>query len=310
MTRPVSAAWGGYLLAVAAAALWGTSGIFAVNLFRLGMPPASVALLRPVVGALGLLAFAAFRPHALRVSGAGLTLLALGGGAAVGVFQVAYQRSTDAVGVPRTVALLYLAPALVVGASGPLLGEWPTRRRVALALITVAGVWLSVAGAEEVASVFGPGGIEWGLLAAASYATYTLFGRFAAPRYGALATVVYSTAGACVVLALALPALAEPIVLPPSASAWALLVAFGLLTISAAQFLFFAALSRIEAAGASIATAVEPVVAAVLASVLVSQRLRPAGWAGLALVALGVAGVGWASLRERGARLSSPERKA
>ncbi|NIR79686.1 MAG: EamA family transporter, partial [Gemmatimonadetes bacterium] len=76
-----------------------------------------------------------------------------------------------------------------------------------------------------------------------------------------------------------------------------LLLAFGLLTIAVAHFLFFDALSRIDASRASIATAVEPVVAAVLATVLLSQGLSPLGWAGIALVALGVAGVGLTARR-------------
>ena len=40
----------GFLEAVAAAALWGSSGIFAVRLFQLGVTPHSVALLRMVIG--------------------------------------------------------------------------------------------------------------------------------------------------------------------------------------------------------------------------------------------------------------------
>ena len=70
------------------------------------------------------------------------------------------------------------------------------------------------------------------------------------------------------------------------------LVAFGVVTISIAQFLYFDSLSRIDAGRASVATAVEPVVAALLATVLVSQGLAPLGWLGIALVVIGVAGSG------------------
>jgi drug/metabolite transporter (DMT)-like permease len=205
---------------------------------------------------------------------------------------MAYQLSTDAVGVPTTVALLYLAPAIVVAASGPLLGEWPSRSRVALAALTLGGVWLSVLGAREVPTTFGSAGIAWGVLAAMSYATYTLFGRYATPRYGSTRTVIYSTAGACAALAIFVPVATGPLTLPSGPRAWFLLIAFGALTIAAAQFLFFDALGRIEAASASIATAAEPAVAAVLATLLLSQGLRPLGWVGIALVVAGVVGVG------------------
>jgi len=283
----------GYLEAVAAACLWGSSGIFAVHLFRLGVPPESVALLRPLVG-LGLLAaWAAWiRPTALRTDLRGVIVLGLGGGTAVGLFQLAYQLSTDAVGVPTTVALLYLAPAIVVAASGPLLGEWPTRRRVALVAVTLTGVWLSVLGARTVTAQFGGHGLWWGALAGASYASYTLLGRVAAARYGSARTVLYSTAGACAILAVVLPAFSGPLVWPDTPAAWALLLAFGALTIALAQFLFFDALGRIEASRASTATAVEPAVAAVLATVLLAQGLEPAGWLGITLIVGGVVGVG------------------
>jgi len=283
----------GFLEAVAAACLWASSGIFAVQLFRLGVPPVTVALLRPVVGAVFLLVgFALTRPGALRADAREILVLGLGGGAAVGVFQVGYQMSTDAVGVPTTVALLYLAPALVVAAAGPLLGEWPTRRRVLLAALTLAGVWLSVLGAEDVSATFGTSGLAWGILAAGGYATYTLFGRYATPRYGPAKTVFYSTAGACVVLAVVVPMSPGPFAMPAGRDAWLLLVVFGALTIAVAQLLFFDALGRIEASGAAIASSAEPAVAAVLATLLLSQGLTPVGWAGIGLVVAGVVGVG------------------
>lgn len=288
----------GYGQAVAAATLWGSSGIFAVNLFRLGVPPESLALLRPVVGTLILLAIVGVRaPSSLRIDRRAFLILAGGGGFAVGVFQIAYQLSTDAVGVPSTVALLYLAPAVVAAASGPLLGEWPDRTRIGLLVLTLTGVWLSVLGADDVTAEFGSAGVGWGVLAGVSYGAYTLFGRHAAPRYGSVPTVVYSTLGSCIFLALAVPVISGPVVLPTSGQAWILLAAFGFLTIAVAHFLFFDALSHIDASRGSIATSVEPVVAAVLATLLLGQGLAPLGWFGIVLVVVGVAGVGLSSLR-------------
>ncbi len=283
----------GYFEALAAASLWGSSGIFAVHLFRMGVPPESLALLRPLVGVTFLGAYLWLTNRdALRIDARGVLILGVGGGVGIAVFQLAYQLSTDAVGVPTTVALLYLAPAMVVAAAGPVLGEWPTRTRVALAALTLTGVWLSVLGADDVSATFGTTGLAWGILAGASYGVYTLFGRFAAPRYGSARTVLYGTLGACMVLAVAVPILSGPIVLPPSPRAWLLLVAFGGLTMALAHFLFFDALARVEASRASIATAVEPVTAAVLATLLLGQGLSAIGWLGIMLVVMGVAGVG------------------
>jgi DME family drug/metabolite transporter len=302
VTDPTTAARGrflGYAEAIAAAALWGSSGIFAVNLFRLGVPPESLAFLRPFLGSLILLAVVALKDsRALFMDGRGLLVLLLGGGLSVGIFQIAYQFSTDAVGVPSTVAMLYLAPAVVAAASGPLLGEWPDRTRIALLVLTLSGVWLSVLGADEVAATFGTTGVGWGILAGLAYGAYTLFGRFAAPRYGSIRTVVYSTLGSCGFLAVIVPVSTGPIVWPASGGAWLVLFVFSVLTIAVAHFLFFDALSRIDASRASIATAIEPVVAAALATVLLSQGLSTLGWVGIGLVVAGVAGVGFTAREE------------
>lgn len=284
--------------ALAAATLWGSSGIFSVHLFRMGVPPGSLALLRPLAGGIALLAWLLLRGGGRRTDRRGLLVLALGGGAIMAVFQLAYQLSTDAVGVPSTVALLYLAPALVVAAAGPLLGEWPTRGRVALAAVVVGGVWLSVWGAEAVTPAFGTAGVGWGVLAAVGYAGYTLFGRHAAPRWGSLATVTWSTVGSCVILAVAVPMATGPLTLPATGTAWALVAAYGLLTITAAQLLFFDALRRLEASRVSIASTVEPVVAALLATALLGQGLEPAGWLGLAVVVGGVVAVARSRARD------------
>ena len=284
----------GYLEALTAAVLWGSSGIFSVFLFELGVPPQSLALLRPALGAAMLAGlFLALRgPRSLRLDGRGLAVLGLGGGAVVGLFQLAYQMSIDAVGVPSTVALVYVAPAVVVAVSGPLLGEWPSRRRVLLAGLTLVGVWMTVLGADEVTPAFGGVGVVWGVLAGLAYAGYTLFGRYATPRFGSRATVLYTAVGSCAWLSVTLPLVSDGLVLPPSGSAWALLGVFALLTVAGAQFLFFDALGRIEAGRAAITSAAEPVVAALLATALLAQGLSPVGWVGVALVVAGVAGVG------------------
>jgi DME family drug/metabolite transporter len=288
----------GTLEALAAACMWGTSGVFAVRLFELGVPPETIALVRPLIGVAVLgMGFLLFRPHALRVPPRAFWVIGLWGGGSVAVFQIAYQNSLDASGVPTTVALLYLAPAIVAGAAGPLLGEWPSPRRIVLIAVTLLGVWLTVLGAREVEPRFGGPGVAWGLLSAAMYATYTLYGRHASRRFGSVPTVVYGTAAACAILAVALPVMSGPLILPTSGLAWMLLAAFALVTISLGTLLFFDALGRIPAGTASAVTAVEPVVAALLATTLLGQGLSAVGWIGIALVVAGVAGVGFTTTR-------------
>ncbi|HEX9885598.1 MAG TPA: EamA family transporter [Longimicrobiales bacterium] len=281
----------GYAEVLGAAVLWGSSGIFSVHLFRRGVTAEDVALLRPVLGAVFLLAALPFlgrgRPRpGLR----GLIFLGGLGGLLTGVFQLAYQMSTASLGVPTTVALLYLAPAMVVAAAGPLLGEWPSARRVALAVLSIGGVWLTVLGARGADVTLNATGVLWGTLAGAGYAGYTLFGRRASPRYGSVATTIYSVCGASLLLSAVLPFLPGGVDVPRATGTLAILVPYALLTIVAAPLLFYDGLGRIEAGRASITATIEPVVAALLATWLLGQHLTATGWLGLVLVVVGVAG--------------------
>lgn len=292
----------GYLKVAGAAVLWGSSGIFADALVARGMPPESIALLRPVVGGAALLLGAALvRREALFPGWQGFVLLAGVGGVITALFQIAYLMSFATAGVPTTVALLYLAPAFVLAASGPLLGEWPGPVQIALGALSVAGVWLMVTGVREVSAEWTATGVGWGLLAGATYASYTLLGRYATPRHGSAATVLHSTVSACVLLALALPLSGHSVVLPSTGRAWVLLVMFGLLTMALATSLYYDALGRIEAGRAATASTLEPVAAVVLATFLLDEGLRPRGWAGLMMVVTGVAG-GYAIAASRARR--------
>jgi len=279
-----------YLLAVGAGVLWGTAGPFSVGLVRAGLSPESVAILRPLLGSAALAALLlhpAWRGP--RLGFRGLLLLAGGGGILVGLFQMAYQQSTAALGVASTVALLYLFPALVLALSGPLLREWPSPARVAMGCLSVLGVWIAVVGASGGVR-FTPSGLAWGLLTGASFGGYTLLGRHAAPHFGALPTLVWSTAGGTLLLAGAYVAAGTPVSLPGEAWGWVLLILFTLTTIPAASLLYFGALARIDAGRAAVGATVEPLVGTLLAWLLLAQAVGPVTWVGLLVLVTGVAG--------------------
>lgn len=295
----------GTLEAMAAAVLWGSSGIFSVALFRTGMPADAVAFWRPLLGTLFLaLAALLIQRPALRLPRRAWLPVLVWGGAVTALFQISYQMATEAMGVPATVAMLYLAPVMVMALSGPLLDERPGPVQVALGIVAVVGVWLVVAGAQGAEIRLTGRGVAWGVANAAGYAGYTLFGRWAVPRFGSLRTVLHSYWAACVILAVVLPLVSGPGVLtvPSGLRAWLLLLGYGLLTIALAVFVFYDALRRIAAHRASVVATVEPVIAALLAALLLDQYLTPTGWLGLALVVAGVAG---AALR-RGRRREAP----
>ncbi|MBI4538363.1 MAG: EamA family transporter [Gemmatimonadetes bacterium] len=280
----------GYLMALAAGVLWGTSGPFTVLLLRLGLPATSITFYRLAVGGLAVGALCvAVRRSALRGGRAQIVTLGIGGGLMLGCFQAVFQQAIEAAGVPTAVALLYLYPIIVVLAADPLLGESLTLRRLGLAAMVVTGVWLTVSGAREAGARVGTEGILWGLGSSVLFAGYVMFGRYAVGRYGVMTTVLYSTLGAATVVGAAFAVASGRLMVPTSEEAWLLILGYGVGTVVGAQVLFLGALRWIEAGHAAVAASVEPVAAAVLASLLVQQRLAGAGWLGIVVVVAGVA---------------------
>ena len=278
----------GYLFALAAGAVWGTTGPLSTALYRAGEAITGIGFWRLVIGLLGFLAYGALRPGLFRIERKAWLLVGLGGGALVALFEVAYQFGIAGTGVAGAAALLYIAPVLVAVLAKPLLGERLTPLRVALAVVVMLGAGLTVRGGSHGAGA--AAGVAGGLLAMVSYAGTTLLARFAVPRYGAVRVLFLEIVGGIVVLGVVLPLTGHTPLPPHTVGAWTYLLLLSLGSVLAANFLFFAAVRRIDAAPTAVAATIEPVTGALLALLLFSQRLSALGWLGLAMVVGGVAG--------------------
>jgi DME family drug/metabolite transporter len=283
----------GYLFGLGAGAVWGTTGPLSTALFATGAALTGIGFWRILLGTAALAVFGAARPALFRIDRRGFLLVAGVGGLLVALFEVAYQFGIAGAGVAGAAALLYLAPVAVALLARPILGERLTALRLALAAVVMVGAWLTVRGGH-------PGlggvpitslvvGVTGGLLAAASYAGTTILARWAVPRYGTLKVLFLEIAGGTLALAILLPLAGHAPAPPPTASGWLYVLALAAGPVLGANFLFFAAVKRIDAAPTAVAATIEPVVGTLLALALFSQRLEPLGWLGLALVVGGVA---------------------
>lgn len=278
----------GYLFALGAGTLWGTTGPLSTALYGQGAAVTDVGFWRILLASLAFLAFGAVRPWLFRVDRRGLLVIGLLGGALVGLFEVAYQFAIARAGVASAVALLYTAPVLVALAGAALLGERLTAMRLVISVLVMVGAALTVMGAAGASIRVTAIGVIGGLLSALSYASTTLLARWAVPRYGAVRVLFLELAGGTLLLGLALPLFGHTPQPPPTLAGWGYVLALGGGTVIA-NFLFFAGVRRIEAAPAAVAATAEPVVGALLALVLFGQNLTAYGWAGLLLVVAGVA---------------------
>jgi DME family drug/metabolite transporter len=283
----------GYLCALGAGATWGTTGPLSTGLYGL-MPATSIGFWRVLIGTVALAVWGLlFRRDLFRVDARGWLLVGLGGGALVALFEIAYQFAIAGVGVAGAAALLYTAPVIVAILARVILKEALTPLRIALASIVMVGVALTVTGGSnagaEAARTGSAAGIAGGLLSALSYAFTTLMARYAVPHYGVVKVLFLEAVGGVAIIGVALTIWGRSPTLPPSAEAWRGLLWLAAGSVLAANFLFFAAVKRIEAAPASVAATIEPVVGALLAFLLFSQHLTPLGLIGLLMVVGGVA---------------------
>lgn len=285
----------GYGFALAAGTVWGTTGPLSTALYGSGASLVGIGFWRILLGSLALAAFGLSRLGFFHIDRRGLLLVGLGGGALVALFEVAYQFGIAGAGVAGAAALLYTAPVIVAILAKPLLGEALTATRLLLAVVVMAGAALTVQGGTHgsgLAGVATPSlvvGVAGGLLAALSYAGSTLLARWSVPRYGAMRVLLYEIAGGTLILGLVLPLAGHPPIPPATVGGWMFIAALALGPVLGANFLFFAALRRIDAAPTAVAATIEPVVGTLLALMLFGQRLTLVGWLGLALVVGGVA---------------------
>lgn len=287
----------GYAFALCAGAIWGTTGPLSTALYAEGAQLTAVGFWRILLATAGFVVYALFARHLFRIDRRGLLLVGVVGGLLVALFEVAFQFAIAGAGVAPAVALLYTAPVVVAFLAHVVLREALTPLRVALAVVVMLGVALTVNGtvtpeaaAETTASTTRFAGIVGGLLAAASYAGTTILARFAVPHYGAVKVLFFELAGGTLVLALLLPMLGHAPAPPTGIAAWLYIAALGIGSVLAANFFFFAAVKRIDAAPTAVAASVEPLVGALLALLLFNQQLYWFGWLGLALVIGGVSG--------------------
>ncbi|WP_077690872.1 MULTISPECIES: EamA family transporter [Nocardiopsis] len=280
----------GPLPILAAAVLWGTTGT-AGSLAPASAPAAAIGSAGLVLG--GLLLFLTGRGSlALVVRGGASTRWALALGAlAVAGYPLAFYPAVAQAGVAvGTVITLGSAPVFA-GLLAWLTGRTrPTARWAVATLAAVLGCAVLVLGSESTGgeSAVRPAGVLLALLAGLSYSAYALVAERLIRRghpSGAVMGTMFAGGGIAVL----------PVVLA-TGTAWLATAEGALVALHLAVFTVFLAyrlfgngLRHTPASVATTLTLAEPAVAALLGVVVVGERLPAVSWAGLAVLALGLA---------------------
>ena len=275
---------------VAASILWGTTGTAASFVDDAVSPVAIGAATMAIGGALLLAISARGAIAAMRRPDARRWLLI--GAIGVVAYPLAFYSAMDLAGVAiGNVVALGSGPLFAALLERVIDGRRLTRRWMLGASADIVGVALLVvgghggAGAADADAV--PLGVALGLVAGAAYALYT----FASGRVIGLGVSSRSTMGAvfglgAIPLAIVLLATGAPILESPQNVAIVGYLALGPMFL--AYVLFGWGLRSIRSSTVTVVTLLEPVVATILAVLIVGERLDALGWVGLALILLGV----------------------
>ena len=280
----------GGLLVVAAAALWGTTGT-AQALGPDLTTPAGVGAIRLLVGAAGLLVLAVGRGDARTTfpRQGGMTPLggaALLGGVAVAAYQLSFFAAVTRLGVALgTVVGIGSAPVFTGLLSAVLLRQAPSRRWLGATLLATVGVGVLLAPRADV--TVDAAGMLLALLAGATYAGYAVAGK--ALIDGGLNATTSMAVLFCIGALLTMPVLAvERMGWLLSVPGLALAAWLGLATTTLSYVLFGRGLTQVGAPTAATLSLAEPLTAAILGVVLLSERPGPVQALGAALVLAGL----------------------
>ena len=290
---PVLAGTFGVLLA---SALFGTSGTSKALLVPDAWPP-SVAAVRLLFGAAGLVAFVLWQGHRQELLAIWRMPMAWGMGLAVaayqGLFFVALSRTGIAIG---TLVSLASAP-LIAGLLGWLMREGaPGWTWLVSTVIAIVGLGLLTAGGSAHADALG---VLAALGAGAAYSTYTVLGAKLA-RAGWRPSVVMAGPFTIGALALSPFLLAAGWLLRPSGIVLAVWV--GLIATSLAYLLFSVALPVLQPGHIATLTLIEPVVATALGVVVMGESIALLGWVGCLLILIALLILGLREGRSAGER--------
>jgi drug/metabolite transporter, DME family len=275
------------LLIALAALTWGTIGIAVDLLYRVA--PAtnalSIGFLRlaiavpPLLLLSRLLAGRGFLRFARRDALALLTI-----GAAFAAYQVCYFAAISRIGVAVAVLInICSAPVFIALLASVLLQE-RLNRATLLALLGATGGTALLVGAAPQTGASGAllTGAALALGAGFAYALVAVAARSIAARYHPVQPIAAAfTLGALLLLPFAL---AQGLVLVYPLAGWLLLLHLGVLPTALGYALYLAGLRTTPATASAVLVLLEPLISALLALLLLQERLAPLGWLGASLL--------------------------
>ncbi len=258
----------GMILIITSAASFGVMPIFARLAYNAGADPITVLFLRFAIAAvaMNLIVVVSRKPYPRGLIL--LELILLGAIAYVGE-SLAYFLALKLASAGLVALLLYIYPALVTALAAIFLKEHLTPVKIVALFLALSGTALTM----RITSGGSLLGILLGMAAAVDYAIYILLGSRIVRRSGSIGSttvIITSTAGVYAgIVAL------RGVTYPTTSTGWIAIIAIALISTVLAFFTFFAGLKRIGPTSASTLSTFEPIVAVVLAAIVLGETISP-----------------------------------
>nr|WP_241430158.1 DMT family transporter [Halovivax asiaticus] len=276
---------------MAAAALWG--GLYVVSKWGFdAVPPVTLAFCRIAVGAATLLVVVRYAAPKRRFSRADVR-----GFVALGTV-VAASIVTQFLGTAMTTAsqgslVTVLTPVFTILLGVSVLGERLSRRLGLGIVLATLGTGIVLYGQHDASTLRSGGvsGVGMLLLASATWAAYTVWGKPLVQRYSALETATYSCAVAVPITGLAVPVellATEASIGPVTPSVLAAVAYLGVGGTAGAWYFWYKGLEGVDASVVSVFFFTQPVVGAALGATLLGERLGPGFVVGAIVMGAGV----------------------
>ncbi|HEU5314786.1 MAG TPA: EamA family transporter [Chloroflexota bacterium] len=286
----------GIAAGLGAAAIWG--GMYVVSKYVLDyVPPLTLVVLRLVIGTatLGVIAVATGAPWVRRRD---VPLMVLLGFVGLCVSMVAQFSGTKLSTAASGALITCATPAFMLLFSWPLLGERPTARQVMGLALASAGVAMTILlaptateGGDEAAGRNVLLGNVLLVVAAVTWALYSVLGRIASRRYPALITTGYATFFGAVFTAPLVPlewGTTAPRWEATPGLIWPGVLYLGVVSTAGAFYLWNKSIALLGPGLPAILFFAQPVVGGLLGALLLGERLGLSFFLGGALVGLAI----------------------
>lgn len=292
----------GYILTVASASCSALNGSLARYLLDDGMSPTRLSELRSAISALLLLgALAAFSPRRLKIARADIAHFAWLGVAGIALVHASYFLAISRMDIGVALVIQYLAPAFLLVWAIAVHRIHPPKALWGAVALSIAGCALVVdapAGTDNLDTI----GVLAALAGAVTLAIYLTASERAGERYDAFTTLTYGFGFATLFWLIVNPIWTFPWELLDSTRNVALALGVGVIGTLVPFLLLVTALRHLPAAKVAVVATLEPVLASIIAWVLLDQSLSATQIAGGVVV---LAAVTW--VRRTPWTSSSPE---